>query len=851
MKKNTALWTAFLAFMLISNASFAQRMLTGRITDGTSPIAGASILVSGTKTGSSSDAEGNFSINSNLESGQLEIKFLGYLSQLVKFSKNKDLGTIVLAPSDNQSLEEVVVVGRGVIDIAEGRMTPIAVSTIRQTEIEEKVGAQDITSTLVNTPSVYITSQARGFGESSMNTRGFDQSNTAFLLNGQPINGMDNGRVFWSNWSGLTDIASVVQIKRGLGSSKLAISSVGGTINFVTKSTDMKQGGFLKQTVGNDMYVKSTIGYNTGLMKNGFAVSAMFTHWQGDGYMNKTGGQGQSYFLSIGYKVNEKHNLNLMVTGAPQSHDQAFNSTLETFLQNGRKFNSNIKTINGVAMNPRMNYYHKPVANFNWDWKIDDKSSLSTVVYASMARGGGQSDRTDASKQRVPYLAADVNNHQWYGIVSNYNRKLTDHLNFNVGFDLRDYKGEHYRQVTDLLGAQSITHSGNVNYSGPLTASNVYTTNPWKAWGAKPKNAEDRLAWDYNQMIRYAGLFGQLEYAKDGFSTFFQGSLSQQQNSREDFFLYKIGEGKSKKVNNFGYNVKGGASYTVGHHSLFGNAGYYARQPYQNNIFMNFKNDINENAKNEEILGLELGYKFASKYVDVNINAYKTTWAHRVTSNSRLASAKDVEKYNPTNNPDILVVGDYVYSTNYGVKQDHQGVELDFVTRPFTGFEFKGFASVGDWVYKGSSTTIVRNQDRVELATENTDLNNGKVGDAAQTSYGLGVKYSIIKHLSVDADYRAYDRLYSSRQAGQGNVLQLPSYQLLDVGASYKIVLSPTNSLSFRININNLLDKFYISEANTNLFATEGTSTWRGINTANNVLIGTGRTWNASMKFTF
>ncbi len=851
MKKNSTIWIAFLAFMLISNVSLAQRILTGKISDGKAPIAGASILVSGTQTGTSTDAAGNFSISTDKENGQLEVKFLGYLSELVKFSSTNNLGSIILQPSSNQSLDEVIVVGRGVIDIAEARMTPIAVSTIRQEQIEEKVGSQDITSTLVNTPSVYITGQAKGFGESSMNTRGFDQSNTAFLLNGQPINGMDNGRVYWSNWSGLSDIASVIQIQRGLGSSKLAISSVGGTTNFVTKSTDMKQGGFLKHTVGNDMFVKSTLGYNTGLMKNGFAVSAMFTHWQGDGYMDRTEGKGQNYFLSIGYKVNAKHNLNLMVTGAPQEHSQGFSSTLENFLTKGRKYNSNVETINGLQMNPRKNYYHKPVANFNWDWTISDKATLSTVLYASMARGGGQSRRNDVSAAKVPYLAADVNNHQWYGIVSNYNRKLNDNLTFNVGFDLRDYKGEHYRQVTDLLGNSAIQHDKNVNYPDNLTASNSYSTNPWKTFSSKPKNAEDRLAWDYNQIVRYAGLFGQIEYAKDGFTAFFQGSVSQQQNIREDFFLYKIGEGRSENVNNFGYNTKGGLSYTMGNHSLFGNAGFYSRQPYQNNIFMNYKNDINQYAKNEEILGLELGYKFASEYFDANINAYKTTWANRVTGSSRNASAKDVTKYNPTNDPLLLVEGEYLYFSNYGVKQDHQGLELDLAVRPFRNLEFKGFASVGDWIYKGSSTTIVRNEDRVELATETTDLNNGKVGDAAQTSYGVGAKYSIIAGLSVDADYRSYDRLYSSRQAGQGKVLQLPSYELLDVGASYKITLSPSNTLSFRVNINNLLDTFYISEATSNLYGEGAKNTWKGINTENAVLIGLGRTWNGSVKFTF
>lgn len=35
------------------------------------------------------------------------------------------------------------------------------------------------------------------------------------------------------------------------------------------------------------------------------------------------------------------------------------------------------------------NFYHKPVASLNWDWKFNESSNLSTVLYASWGRGGG------------------------------------------------------------------------------------------------------------------------------------------------------------------------------------------------------------------------------------------------------------------------------------------------------------------------------------------------------------------------------------------------------------------------------------------------------------------------------
>lgn len=91
------------------------------------------------------------------------------------------------------------------------------------------------------TPGVYATKQGGGFGDSRINVRGFDQKNVAVMINGIPVNDMENGWVYWSNWSGLSDATRTMQVQRGLGASKLAINSVGGTINIITKTTDAKK----------------------------------------------------------------------------------------------------------------------------------------------------------------------------------------------------------------------------------------------------------------------------------------------------------------------------------------------------------------------------------------------------------------------------------------------------------------------------------------------------------------------------------------------------------------------------------------------------------------------------------
>ena len=37
------------------------------------------------------------------------------------------------------------------------------------------------------------------------------------MINGVPVNDMENGRVYWSNWAGLSDVTSSMQVQRGLG----------------------------------------------------------------------------------------------------------------------------------------------------------------------------------------------------------------------------------------------------------------------------------------------------------------------------------------------------------------------------------------------------------------------------------------------------------------------------------------------------------------------------------------------------------------------------------------------------------------------------------------------------------
>jgi len=99
--------------LLIGFAGFAQdRAITGvvRSGDDKSPIPGVSVLVKGTKTGTSTDANGAFKLNVS-DGAVLVISSVGYLNQEVSVG-NKTVVEVNLQ-ADNTSLSEVVVVGYG------------------------------------------------------------------------------------------------------------------------------------------------------------------------------------------------------------------------------------------------------------------------------------------------------------------------------------------------------------------------------------------------------------------------------------------------------------------------------------------------------------------------------------------------------------------------------------------------------------------------------------------------------------------------------------------------------------------------------------------------------------------
>jgi hypothetical protein len=540
--------------------AFAQTTIKGTLYDADSkePLFGASIIITGTNSGTQSTFDGSYNFVTAITGDvTITISYIGYLKQSFNISLSggeKDLGNVYLE-ADAIGMEELNVIA----SIAVDRRTPVAASSVSTKYIEREGGSKEIPELLNLTPGAYATVGGGGFGDSQIRVRGFDQRNIAVMVNGIPVNDMENGWIYWSNWAGLGDAMRTMQVQRGLGASKLAINSVGGTINMITKTTDVKAGGSITTSLTSYGNKKLLVSLSTGKTTDGWAVSFVGSRTEGPGYIDKTWVDAWSYYLAVS-KEWKNNILSLTVIGAPQKHGQRLYTESESTVDKyGYLYNQHWGNYDGEVLMERENFYHKPQISLNDYWTITDRSHLSVSAYASFGKGGGtgtldnrdvlprarmqrdtrgQIDWNDwaninATHQDTAYLAngqytADgnlynsdgslaeeggyqtsknilrnsVNNHKWFGLLANYNYDISETLKLLVGLDARTYKGTHYREVRNLLGGDIFIESMSNAVDGVAGRSQI-------------SKVGDKVAYDNDGLVSYGGVFGQIEYSKE------------------------------------------------------------------------------------------------------------------------------------------------------------------------------------------------------------------------------------------------------------------------------------------------------------------------------------------------
>ena len=423
--------------------------------------------------------------------------------------------------------------------------------------------------------------------------------------------------------------------------------------------------------------------------------------------------------------------------------------------------------------------------------------------------------------------------------------------------------------LTHLYGANGYKDASDRNISPKVvTRVHDYKNLPWNPFGGKTLGQEEHIGYSNDGEVLWYSSFGQVEFTKNNFSAFVQGSVSNQAYRRIDNFVVdgvttqqgQVVNRKTSFKNLIGYNVKGGANYNINeNHNVFANVGFYSKQPFMSAVYPNNQQVVNPNLTNEKIFSAEVGYGFRSSKFNANLNLYRTEWrdrSARIPNQTFVTATGNVRGYSEIN----------------GITQVHMGVEVDATYKPVKFLELHGMFSYGDYRYKGNATGADFDESNNPVVTTAGSttlyLDQVKVGGSGNSSIpqltaSLGATVKPISDLSIYGTWRFVGNLYSAVNTNdyktvarqEQGALRLPDYNLLDLGVSYKLRLRERSQyFTFGANVYNVIDTYYISDASTSLRDGDPDATgvkYKGIDTGNKVFFGAGRTWSASVAFNF
>ena len=816
--------------MLLSLPALAQNTFSirGRVLDKVTgeTLPGATVQVSGNgqNTGAGADTEGGYKIGS-LPAGTYTVQasFIGYKpnTQTVKISTQSVVVTFALS-SDNASLEEVQVVASQ----AQERETPVAFSAVNEVKLRETLSNRDLPMILNETPGVYATQGAGGgTGDSRITIRGFDQRNVATLVNGVPVNDMENGNVFWSNWD-LGDVTKSLQVQRGLSASKIAVPAVGGTINILTKGFDDKRSALARVETGSNNYRKYSLMLSSGTVKGDWAFTAYGSRRTSDGWVSHAYDDAWTYFGNISKRLGH-HNLSLTGMGSPQSHGQRFTYNNLGIYSNakarelgaapvpggdrGFDYNTDWGTLNRYTLdsdgnkiyqgakdlNSAANYYHKPQISLNDFWQVSDRFFLSSVAYASFGNGGGVTGVNGTSsgllvnqasgqvdfqkiydnnfnKQSSQILVNSINSHRWYGFVVGGDYLLKPTLTISAGLDGRTYTGYHYQEVRDLLGG---------NYFLDLNSTRNKNIEP-----NRQLHEGDKLNYNYDGKTNWLGGYGQIEYKTPLLSAVVSGTMSQISYKRIDYFqarqLNVNGKTYSLPYANFTDTYSGErVAYVEGQRYTYDDTKTVETE-WSRFTGYSVKGGLNYNLTEHDNIFFNTGYnskvpffnfvytRGGDKYKDVRnegITSFEVGYgitypSLKATLNAYYTLWSNKSSNTSGQNP-IDPTGPGVFYTFRNVNARHMGIELSVAQEITRSLQLNAAISLGDWRWTGDGRyTVVDANNNVLPGYEDNPifLDGVHVGDAAQNQFQLGLRYEPIKRLYIRPSFLLFTKYYAA-----------------------------------------------------------------------------------------
>ncbi len=614
------LFIVFISALLFNPEYLNGQSLRGKVTDlNDDPLAGASIAIAGTYNGVQSGADGVYGF-SGLKPGNYTIRFsyIGY-ETLVKDLEivNDTLLDVKLSPM-------AIITGDVIISATRaGDKAPLAYTNIAGDILEKRNSGQDMPYLLGLTPSFIETSEAgNGIGYTSMRIRGTDASRINVTIDGIPLNDPESQQVFWVDLPDLASSVDNIQVQRGVGTSSNGAGAFGASINIQTRGIENEPFAEINSSTGSFGTFKNNITAGTGLLKNRFAFQMRYSDLRSNGYIERTGSEHNSAFMSALYRSGKSLLKANIILGKEHTGIGWWGVPADMLAVN-RRYNpaGEYTDENGV-----IHYYDNESDNYTqnhyqliYSLRLSGNLSLNSALHYTKGKGYYEEFKEDDSfadygLQSVTiggttFSQSDLIRRKWmsndfYGLVWSLNcRNEKIEASFGGGMNL--YSGDHFGRVIWMRypGVEERDHQWYFN-KGKKGEAGIYGKMNWS-------------------VSRTLSVFGDLQYRYIKYSL--EGS---------DDDLKNIGQ-----IHSFGFlNPKAGLFLAIAsNQDAYLSFSVANREPTRTD-FKEASGDNEAIPRSERLYDTELGYKLRFEKSSFALNLYGMIYKDQLVPTGELSN---------------------------------------------------------------------------------------------------------------------------------------------------------------------------------------------------------------------
>ena len=680
----------------ISFPLFAQLTVSGNVSAPSGEaLVGATVLISGTDTGTSTDSNGDYRIVLPDGESETELTFayVGHTSRtIIVYSRAfKETLNVVLEPATYMISEATVRATRASGDV------PFAYQNVNKEELEENNLGQDVPFLLRWTPSAVVTSDAgTGIGYTGIRIRGSDPTRINVTVNGIPLNDAESQGVFWVNMPDFASSTNSIQIQRGVGTSTNGAGAFGASINLSTFENIDPYGSIsVDAAAGSFGTLRGNLQLKSGLFKDKFYANARLSRIHSDGYIDRARADLESWYGELGMR-GDRTSLTLLAFGGHEVTYQAWNGVPVTYADDEelRTFNTAGLEKPGTPYEDEVDNYRQNHVQLHFARQLDQWTLGGALHYT---RGLGFFEQYKAAQDPFDYFdpaqvmvepgGTDLVRRLWldnhfFGGIFNLERVSSDQrLHTQIGGGLNHYQGLHYGEVTQLIGQEQ-----------PALPYRFYENDADKTDGNIFTKATYRFKDHWN---------GYLDLQYRGIQYDFVG-LTRNDGPVDESLNYHF------------FNPKVGVFYENRGREAYGSFAIASHEPNRNDL-VNTTTESRPTA--EKLYDLELGYRRAWARAQYGVNLYWMQYQDQLVVTGEL---NDVGEYTRVNVPDSYRRGIEMTGAIKPMRQWLIGANLTLSQNEINRFtEF-----VDDW---DTGTQIPIQHRRTDLALSPNVIGGGEL----------------------------------------------------------------------------------------------------------------------------